>query len=385
MGSHPKFNRQLNQVLVEGDSFCKKLILNRPDKLNILNYDMISQLLKYFGAIEVDPTVKIVILKGNGNAFCAGGDVVSIVSSMLSGHWSFGARFYKKQLKLDYLLATCKKPLLSLIDGTVMGGGAGLSLNGRFKIVTEKSIFAAPEVAIGLFADCGASHFLSRLPGYFGEFLGLTGTRLDGAEMLDCGLATHFVFSKDLALLENALEKLKSQDMTAINQILIKFAQKPQTKESSSFKRLEIINKCFSKDTVEEILLSLEQEAKNKPDIWIRRAIKSIKLGSPTSLKITLRSIREGRMQDLDQCLTREYTICCNIARGIVSTDFYEGARAMLFDKDKNPKWEPSRLELVSSNMVDSCFSAIDEDDWKFLKLPVRNHKVNDAVFGSKL
>ncbi|XP_065862803.1 3-hydroxyisobutyryl-CoA hydrolase 1-like [Euphorbia lathyris] len=379
MASHCNFNRQLNQILFEGDSFCKKVILNRPDKLNSLNSEMIFQLLKHLRAIEMDSTVKFVILKGNGRAFCAGGDVVAIVTSMLSGHWSYGARFYEKQFNLDYLLATYKKPLIALIDGIVMGGGAGLSLHGRFKIVTEKTVFAMPEVAIGLFPDCGASHFLSRLPGHFGEFLGVTGARLDGVEMLHCGLATHFVFSKDLDLLENTLKTLKSPDITSINQILSNFAQKPIIKENSSLKRLEIINKCFSKDSIEEILLALEQEAKNKAETWITDAIKSIKSGSPISLKITLRSIREGRRQSLSECLIREYTICCNILRTTASADFFEGSRAMLFDKDKKPKWEPSKLELVKFNTVDICFSGIDEDDWKYLQLPVRNHAISSS------
>ncbi|WCJ24272.1 3-hydroxyisobutyryl-CoA hydrolase mitochondrial [Euphorbia peplus] len=386
MASQYNINRHFNQVLLEGDSLCKTVILNRPDKLNSLNSGMIFQLLYHLRAIEMDSTVKFVILKGNGRAFCAGGDVVAIVNSMLSGHWSYGARFYQKQFNLDYLLATYKKPLLSLIDGIVMGGGAGLSLHGRFKIVTEKTIFAMPEVAIGLFPDCGASHFLSRLPGHFGEYLGLTGARLDGIEMLHCGLATHFVFSKDLVLMENALKDLKSSDITSINQILNNFAQKPIIKEKSCLKRLEIINICFSKDTVEEILVALEEDVQNKAESWITAAIKSIKSGSPTSLKITLRSIREGRTESLSQCLIREYTLCCNILRATATNDFYEGARAMLFDKDKKPKWEPSKLELVDFNTVDICFSGIEEDDWKYLQLPVRNHTVvDDAIFKSKL
>ncbi|WCJ19178.1 3-hydroxyisobutyryl-CoA hydrolase mitochondrial [Euphorbia peplus] len=352
----------------------------------IMYPERIIQLSKHLRAIEMDSNVKIVILKGNGRAFCTGGDVVANVSAILSGHWCFGARFYKKQFKLDYLLATYKKPLLSFVDGVVMGGGSGLSLNGRFKIVTERTVFAVPEVAIGLFPDCGATYFLSRLPGHFGEYLALTGSRLDGAEMLECGLASHFIFSKDLALLENACETLKSPDVTSITQLLNNFAQKPIIKENSSFKRLDMINKCFSKGTVEEILIALEKEENNKEESWIAAAIKSIKSGSPISLKITLRAIREGRMQSLSQCLIREYTICSNIMRSTVSTDLYEGSRAMLFDKDKKPKWEPSKLELVSFNMVQSCFCSIDDDDdWKYLKLPLRNHKMYVAGSMSKL
>ncbi|KAG8652156.1 3-hydroxyisobutyryl-CoA hydrolase 1-like [Manihot esculenta] len=379
MASTCNFKRELNKVLFEGDSFYREVILNRPTKLNSLDYEVISQMLKNFRDFETDSKVKFVILKANGRAFSAGGDVVSIVGSMMTGHWCFGARFYKKQFNLDYLLATYKKPLLPLIDGIVMGGGAGLCMNGKFRIVTEKAVFAMPEASIGLFPDVGASHFLSRLPGHFGEFLGLTGGRLNGAEMLACGLATHFLFSKDLPLLENTL---KTSDMATICQVVNKFTQKPNLKQDTIYQtqRLETINKCFSKDTIEEILLALENEAKNNPEIWITEAINSMKAASHTSLKITLRSIKEGRLQNLKQCLVREYTICCNVLRATVSYDFYEGSRALLFDKDKKPKWEPSKLELVSKEMVNRCFNGIDDDDWKCLQIPDRSVSSGDVL-----
>ncbi|KDP34952.1 hypothetical protein JCGZ_09240 [Jatropha curcas] len=236
---------------------------------------------------------------------------------------------------------------IPLIDGIVMGGGAGLTMHGRFRIVTEKAVFAMPEASIGLFPDLGASHFLSRIPGYFGEYLGLTGARVDGAEMLACGLATHFVFSKDLHSLENALLTQTSSEMTMIYKVIEKFAQKVKIKEDSTYNRLEIINKCFSKDTVEEILLAV---------------------------------IREGRQQNLKQCFIREYTICCNILRAAINSDLFEGSRAMLFDKDKKPKWEPPKLESVSKDMVDRCFSAIDEDDWEYLQLPSRSNTADKIL-----
>ncbi|KAG8652150.1 3-hydroxyisobutyryl-CoA hydrolase 1-like isoform X1 [Manihot esculenta] len=373
MASSCNFKKELNKVLFEGGSSYREVILNRPTKLNSLDYEVMSQMLKNFRDFETDSVVKFVILKANGKAFCAGGDVVSLVNSVLAGHWSFGARFCKKQFKLDYLLATYQKPLLPLIDGIVMGGGAGLCMNGRFRIVTEKALFAMPEVFIGHFPDVGASQFLSRLPGHFGEYLGLTGARINGAEMLACGLATHFVFSKDLSSLENALKTLpSSSDMTTICQIINKFAHKPNLKQDTIYQtqRLETLNECFSNDTVEEILLALENEAKNNAETWISKAINSMKAVSPTSLKIALRSIRQGRDQNLKQCLIREYTICCNILRATISNDFYEGSRAMLIDKDKKPKWKPSKLELVSEEMVDRYFTGI---DGKYLKITDRS------------
>ncbi|XP_010659001.1 probable 3-hydroxyisobutyryl-CoA hydrolase 3 [Vitis vinifera] len=360
-----------NQVLFEESSYARKMILNRPHKLNSLTYEMISQISRNLEVYENDHLVKILILKGQGKAFCAGGDVVGILLSIINGHWSFGARFYKKQLTLDYLIATSTKPLVSLINGIVMGGGAGLSMNSMFRVVTENTVFAMPEGQIGLFPDVGASYFLSRLSGSFGEYLGLTGARLDGSEMLACGLATHFVLSKDLLLLENALSEVASSDALTISRVISAFSSKISLKKDSAFRRLETINKCFSKGTVEEILSTLENEVVNG-DKWIVHAISSMKSASPTSLKIFLKLIREGRTKELKDCLIQDYTIVCHLIRRTFNRDFIEGSRAKLFEKDKQPKWEPSKLELVSDEMVDQYFQKVDDADWEYLQLPER-------------
>ncbi|RWR87395.1 3-hydroxyisobutyryl-CoA hydrolase 1 [Cinnamomum micranthum f. kanehirae] len=185
----------LDQILVEEKSNVRTLILNRPQMLNAISYTMIYQLLKYFKAYEEDSNVKLVIVKGMGKAFSAGGDAKVAARIITEGHWTLAAKFYEKQLSLNYVMATYQKPQVSLINGIVMGAGAGASMHGKFRVVTENTVFAMPETSLGLFPDVGASYFLSRLPGFLGEYLGLTGARLDGAEMLACGLATHFVLS----------------------------------------------------------------------------------------------------------------------------------------------------------------------------------------------
>ncbi|XP_034705033.1 3-hydroxyisobutyryl-CoA hydrolase 1-like isoform X2 [Vitis riparia] len=368
--SHP----EPNQVLFEESSCVRKVILNRPHKLNSLTYEMISRILRNLEVYEKDPMVKLLILKGQGKAFCAGGDVVGMVLSINEGHWSFGASFYKKQLTLDYLLATSTKPLVSLINGIVMGGGAGLSMNSMFRVVTENTVFAMPEGQIGLFPDVGASYFLSRLPGYFGEYLGLTGVRLDGKEMLACGLATHFVLSKDLVLLENALSEVASSDPSTISRVISGFSSKISLKKESAYRRLETINKCFSRRTAEEILSMLENEAANGDNKWIIQAISSMKSASPTSLKIFLKLIREGRTKELKDCLIQDYTIACHMFRRTFNPDFIEGSRAKLFEKGKQPKWEPSKLELVRDDFVNQYFEKVDDADWEYLQLPARSN-----------
>lgn len=173
-------------------------------------------------------------------------------------------------------------------------------------------------------------------------------------------------------MLEAALGKVDAVDPAVVCAVIDGFSQQVPLKEKSAYHRLDIIDKCFSKRTVEEILSALEQEAVIVGDEWIMETVKTLKAASPMSLKITLRSIREGRLQSLSQCLIREYRMCSHALRGDVNSDFYEGCRAVLFDKDKNPKWEPSKLELISDEMVDRYFSKVDDDGWIDLKLPIR-------------
>ncbi|XP_007032272.2 PREDICTED: 3-hydroxyisobutyryl-CoA hydrolase 1 isoform X2 [Theobroma cacao] len=338
---------------------------------------MISRLLELFLAYEEDPNVKLVILKGKGRAFCAGGDVAAVVRDIRGDDWRAGAKFFLKEFTLNYLMATYSKPQVSILNGIVMGGGAGASVHGRFRVATENSVFAMPETALGLFPDVGASYFLSRLPGFFGEYVGLTGSRLDGAEMLACGLATHFVPSAKLAMLEAALCIVDSSDPVIISSIVDQYCEQPSLKEQSVYKRLDVIDRCFSQKTVEEIISALERELVHKMDVWISTTIQTLKKASPTSLKISLRSIREGRLQGVGQSLVREYRMVCHVMRGEVSKDFFEGCRAILLDKDKNPKWEPSKLELVTDSRVDRYFSKMNTEEWEDLKLPTRSkHKL---------
>ncbi|KAK6918107.1 Enoyl-CoA hydratase/isomerase domain [Dillenia turbinata] len=381
-------------ILVEKAGGVRKFILNRPRQLNALSRKMISQLLQLFLACMDDHMVKLVIVKGNGRAFSAGGDAASVAHDIIKGNWTSSAAFFHNCFSLTYLLATYSKPqvtqsamllilIVSILNGIVMGGGAGVSIHGRFRVATENSVFAMPETALGLFPDVGASYFLSRLPGFFGEYVGLTGTRLDGAEMLACGLATHFVSSEKLPALEEALCRANSSDPALISAIINGFSQQPYLKDESAFHQLDVIDRCFSKRTIGGILLAVEKEAVKCSDEWISAALKSLRTASPMSLKLSLRSvlIREGRLQGIGQCVVREYRMICNVLKGEISKDFVEakssvfilqGCRSIFFDKDKNPKWNPSKFNQISESMVDRHFLKLDDEGWEDLKLPPR-------------
>ncbi|CAN6834852.1 unnamed protein product, partial [Brassica oleracea] len=331
--------------------------------------------------------IAITFPQGQGKAFCAGGDVRPVICDIVQGKWRLGADFFSDQYTLNYIMATYSKIQISIMNGIVMGGGAGVSIHGRFRIATEKTVFAMPETELGLFPDVGASYFLSRLPGFFGEYVGLTGARLDGAEMLACGLATHFVPSTRLTALEADLCRVGSNDPdTFSSKILNAYTQHPHLKQHSAYHRhvLDVIDKCFSRRTVEEIISALEREAIQEPDEWISATLRALKKASPASLKISLRSIREGRFQEVGECLIREYRMVCHVLKGELSKDLVErsfqhrvlitqGCRAVVIDKDRKPKWEPRRLEQVTDNMVDQYFKRMDEEEeWEDLKLPPR-------------
>ncbi|RID66628.1 hypothetical protein BRARA_D01753 [Brassica rapa] len=363
MGSEPH-----SQVLVEETSSVRILTLNRPKHLNALSLNMITRLLQLFLAYEEDPSVKLVILKGQGRAFCAGGDVPAIVRDIRLGKWRRSADFMSLGYNLHYVMATYCKAQVSILNGIVMGGGVGVCVHGRFRIATENTVFAMPETSLGIFPDVGASYFLSRLPGFFGEYVGLTGARLDGAEMLACGLATHFVPSTRLTALEADLCRVGSSDpVTYASTILDAYTQHPHPKQKSACHRLDVIDKCFSRRTVEEIISALEREATHKPDDWISATIGAFKKASPASLKISLRSIREGRLQGLGQCLIRENRMVAHMMKGDISKDFVE--------------WDPRRLEDMKDNMVDKYFKRVEEEDgWEDLKLPPRKHLPASAI-----
>ncbi|EOA14688.1 hypothetical protein CARUB_v10027960mg [Capsella rubella] len=301
--------------------------------VELASHSQISRLLQLFLAYEEDPSVNLVILKGLGRAFCAGGDVAAVVRDIEQGNWRLGAKFFSDEYMLNYVMATYSKAQISILNGIVMGGGAGVSVHGRFRIATESTVFAMPETALGLFPDIGASYFLSRLPGFFGEYVGLTGARLDGAEMLACGLATHFVPSKRLTALEADLCKIGSSDPTFASTVLDAYTQQPRLKQQSAYHRQE-------------------REATQEADGWIPATILALKKASPASLKISLRSIREGRLQGVGQCLIREFRM-----------------------------WEPRRLEDMKDSMVEQYFERMgEEEEWEDLKLLSRKNLPGLAI-----
>ncbi|XP_068650295.1 small ribosomal subunit protein mS47 [Aristolochia californica] len=358
-----------NQVLVEGKATSRTAILNRPSALNALTTVMGARLKKLYESWEENPDIGFVMMKGSGKAFCAGGDVVSLYHLINEGKEEDCKEFFRTLYKFIYLLGTYLKPHVAILDGITMGGGAGVSIPGTFRVATDKTVFATPEIHIGFHPDAGASFYLSHLPGYLGEYLALTGEKLDGAEMIGCGLATHFCLNARLATLEDRLGKLFTDDPSVIETNLDQYGDLVYPHKTSVLRRIETIDKCFGLETVEEIIDALESEVAKSGEEWATLALRKLKEASPLFLKISLKSVREGRYQSLDQCLVREYRMSLHGISKLVSNDFCEGVRARLVDKDFAPKWDPPSLEDVSKDMVDYYFSPLGEFEPE-LKLP---------------
>ncbi|KAG7635116.1 ClpP/crotonase-like domain superfamily [Arabidopsis suecica] len=359
------------QVLVEGSGCSRTAILNRPPALNALTTHMGYRLQKLYKNWEEDPNIGFVMMKGSGRAFCAGGDIVSLYHLRTRGSPDAIREFFSSLYSFIYLLGTYLKPHVAILNGVTMGGGTGVSIPGTFRVATDRTIFATPETIIGFHPDAGASFNLSHLPGRLGEYLGLTGLKLSGAEMLACGLATHYIISEEVPVMEEQLKKLLTDDPSVVESCLEKCAEVAHPEKTGVIRRIDLLEKCFSHDTVEEIIDSLEIEASRRKDTWCITTLRRLKESSPLSLKVALRSIREGRLQTLDQCLIREYRMSLQGLIGPMSGNFCEGVRARLIDKDEAPKWDPPSLEKVSEDMVDDYFCALTPTE-PDLDLPVK-------------
>ncbi|XP_062175657.1 3-hydroxyisobutyryl-CoA hydrolase-like protein 1, mitochondrial isoform X2 [Alnus glutinosa] len=246
-----------NQVLVEAKAWSRTAILNRPSVLNALSTAMGARLQNLYTCWENDPDIGFVAMKGSGRGFCAGGDIVTLYHLIHAGKMEDCKEFFRKIYTFIYFLGTYLKPHVALLNGITMGGGAGVSIPGTFRVATDKTVFATPETLIGFHPDAGASFYLSHLPGHLGEYLGLTGEKLNGAEMIACGLASHYAHTARLPLIEEQLGKLVTDDPSVIETCLEKYSDLVYPDKTSVVNRFETLDKCFGRDTVEEIIDAL--------------------------------------------------------------------------------------------------------------------------------
>ncbi len=279
--------------------------LNRPAALNALSLPMLEGLRDWLDAWESDPRVRKVVLRGAGDkAFCAGGDVRAMHDSVKAGG-TLHERFMAVEYALDYRIHTYPKTVVAMIDGIVMGGGMGLSQGASVRIVGDRTKMAMPETLIGLFPDVGGSYFLSRVPGELGTYLGLVGPTIGAADALYCGLADVNVGAE------------REPELAALR---------------------PAIDHHFTHDRVEAIAASLATETSAPYRDWAERTRHALEMRSPTMLAVTLEQLRRGRVMGLAECFRMEL----NLVHGAFAhADLVEGIRAMIVEKDRNPRWQP--------------------------------------------
>ncbi|MDQ8046415.1 MAG: enoyl-CoA hydratase/isomerase family protein [Solirubrobacteraceae bacterium] len=339
-------------VLVRTDGALGRLTLNRPKAINALTLEMVRQLHVGLDRFEADPDITVVLIDGAGErGLCAGGDIVALYDSVRDG--SDSARiFWTEEYVLNARIARFPKPIVAVLDGIVMGGGIGLGGHASHRLATERLVSAMPEVGIGFAPDVGGTWLFTRIPGELGTHLALTGARLGAHDAVAAGLADRIISSEavdelaaDLALgdLAAALERAESVPVDA-----------PAGDLADA---RDWIAQAYVHDTVEAIVAALQA----RPEEAAHKAATQILRASPTSLKVTLRALREAAdLPSLEVALRHELRISCGFT---TVGDFVEGVRAQVVDKDRTPRWDPARLEDVSPDTVDHFFAPLGDHD----------------------
>ncbi len=338
-----------DEVLTSVEDRVGRIRLNRSRQLHALNIAMCEAVLDALEAWRADAAVEAVVIDhAEGRGFCAGGDIRVLAQSGASDGTAARA-FFATEYRMNHRLFTYAKPTVAFMDGVTMGGGVGLAAPCRYRVATENTRWAMPETGIGLFADVGGGWYLSRLPGRVGQYLVLTGQRLDGAECLALGLATHY-------LLPAALDEAKARiaaDPQAIAATLDALATAPP--EARLLAHRDAIYRLFASDTLEEVFAALEADGGE----WASGQLATLRAKSPLAMKISLKLLLDGAtMPTFEDEMRQEYAV---VTRVVQRHDFAEGVRAVIVDKDNAPRWDPATVEGVSGHVIDQIFAPLDE------------------------
>lgn len=345
-----------DEVLFEARGALGLITLNRPRALNALTLDMIHAMSARLGAWAGDADIRSVLIRGAGEkAFCAGGDIRALYQEGAAGK-AYAERFFRDEYRLNRMIFRYPKPYVALIDGIAMGGGVGVSVNGRHRVVCEASLFAMPETGIGMFPDVGGSYFLPRCPGETGLYLGLTGKRLRAADCIHAGIAGANVPQAAHAAL---IERLAGG--AAAGEAIAALHVDPGA--ASLAPHRAAVDRCFAAESVEGIIAALEEDG----GAWAQATRAELMTKSPFALKVAFRQLRRGRALDFEGCMKMEYRISQRIVR---THDFREGVRAVIIDKDQSPRWEPAGLADVDDAAVEACFAPLDGRELSFEGTP---------------
>ncbi|HEY1231930.1 MAG TPA: enoyl-CoA hydratase/isomerase family protein [Candidatus Binatia bacterium] len=333
--------------------------LNNTRVLNALTLGMFQALEEQLLAWEAQSDLACVVFHAaSDKAFCAGGDVKTLVSELKNtGALQRAAEFFGVEYFVDYLIHKYRKPVLCWADRMTMGGGIGLMNGASSRVVTERTIMAMPEMSIGLYPDVGGTRFLNRIPDGLGLFLGLTSARFDGTDAVAIGMADLEIRSEKKATVLAGLKDLAwrtdgLENKTLLRQYLESFAEPTAAKSPAILERLDVIQSLTVKNSLEAVDAALR--GWQGDDLWLRNAIENYLRGSPTSAKVIFQQLSRGKTLSLKEIFLREWDMSLNFC---ARSDFLEGVRARLIDKDQTPRWNPATLDGVSEEEVERFFS----------------------------
>lgn len=327
-----------------------RITLTRPDALNAMTYDMAIAIEDALDAWTADGETDLIAVDAEGDrAFCAGGDVADLYARARSGDLAYARKFWADEYRLNAKIAASTLPYVAIMDGITMGGGVGISAHGSYRVVTSRTVLAMPECAIGLVPDVGGNWILSRAPGHLGEFLAMTGWRLNGADAILSGFADIAVDDADLGELLAALEA------EADPAVLDRFRRPAGTPPLDAHR--EAIDRHFSHASALECLQSLESDGSD----FAVKAASMIRRGCPISVASAFEIVRRARdLGSLEEVLALEYRFTW---RSVSNGDFLEGIRAQIIEKDRNPRWRTPRLEEVFAADVDAMLAPLGPDE----------------------
>ena len=335
--------------------------LNRPKAINAMTLEMSLAIDRALDQFEADPAVALVLLEGAGErGLCAGGDIRGLYESSKAGG-DLGKVFWRQEYVMNARIAKFPKPYVAFMDGLVMGGGVGLSAHGRHRVVTERTRLAMPEVGLGFFPDVGGTWLLSRSPGELGAYFGLTGQTMNGPDAIHARFADAVVPSGKLPALRDALTKVRlGATSEEIKTLIDGFATGETSGPVAALQ--PSIDVWFTHERMEDIVAALQRDGSE----LAQATLKTLGEKSPRGMVVALKLLRLARAStSLEECLVREYRAALQV---FASDDFREGVRAAVIDKDRNPRWSPSRIEDVTPEMVAPYFADIGADELVFDK-----------------
>jgi enoyl-CoA hydratase len=337
-------------IIIRREGRAGRITLNRPQALNALNYPMVKAIGAALNAWEHDPDIALILIDGTGEkAFCAGGDVQDLYWEAKNGNFEAGRDFWRDEYPLNARIARFPKPYVALMDGIDMGGGVGVSVHGSHRIVTQRTMVALPECAIGLIPDVGSTYVLSRAPGHLGEFLGLTGYRMNASDAIFCGVADSFVSVDQIDAL--IAELAESGDLSVIGEL----ASDPDPAPLVALQ--PEIDTIFGLASLHEIASALAASDAE----WASKAMTALRKGSPLSLGAALHTIRAARhVETLEEALALEFRFTF---RSHSDADFIEGTRALIIDKDRAPNWSVPTIEHLTQQHIDALVAPLGEYD----------------------